>query len=451
MSKSKISKFHLPLLVSAAILTCRMDAYASSASDDGLGAPAASSSSSSSSLSTTDSKFESTFKFEFLDGGTGTDAFDSLFKKVKKQKAIITASAKALAFTGMKADPISPKRVVFKDCYIFLHAPIWGEVAGEEYGVDSKTRAYQIAVTSKFVSAYYEEKRQALGHLSSLDTFILSLERDGTITILDDIMLGACKIRSVIQARGEAPIMFLGRSPGLVKLAYECLMAAVEPGKNLSGHVLYQNFSGAPDMTNLRTASGFNDTEAQLARNLVTPDKLAFMCRYMDEIVGLGKVVDKLYVVDVIGNGASLNSYLRLLRYFFEQHKKRPMPAVHFLNLSHPYDMTNEKLQETALYRIEKKGMDSALTFLSNEEIGSRSLTIPMSLISLVYTTGTFLDEDLYQRHLSKGVYFPAQNWRKEWIPHIEKGGVHSSDFHKEVGVIMATKFEKWEKIGMPK
>ena len=32
MSKSKISKFHLPLLVSAAILTCRMDAYASSAS-----------------------------------------------------------------------------------------------------------------------------------------------------------------------------------------------------------------------------------------------------------------------------------------------------------------------------------------------------------------------------------------------------------------------------------
>ncbi len=344
----------------------------------------------------------------------------------------------------------SDQTALFKDCFRVLLAPVWGEVVGEEYGINSEIRANQIAVTPEFVSAHYEEKRQALGHLSPLDTFILSLERNGTITILDDVMLGACKIRSVIQARGEAPIVFLGRSPGLVKLAYECLMAAVEPGKNLSGHVLYQNFSGSPDMTNLRTASAFKDTEAQLARNLVTPDKLDFMCRYMDEIVGLGKIGDKLYVVDVITNGASLNSYLRVLRYFFEQYKKRPMPAVHFLNLSHPYDITNEKLPKTALYKVEKKGVDFSLRFRRDKTIGSRPLTIPMSTISLAYPTGDFLDEDLYQQHLSNGVYFPAQNWREEWKPHIEKGGVYSILFHQKAGALMAMKFKQWEKSGMP-
>ncbi len=146
-------------------------------------------------------------------------------------------------------------------------------------------------------------------------------------TIADDIMLAALQIYHHSQG---APVVFLGRSPCLIQVAYEELLQKM--GVNTAS-VYHLSFSGTPDVESFRTASEFQAQKKNILRNMVKPDTLEFFERLMTE-KGFDQIKGKIYLVDMIGSGGSLSSFLRLFRHYYTQNLKTQIQDVEFLGMN---------------------------------------------------------------------------------------------------------------------
>jgi hypothetical protein len=151
-----------------------------------------------------------------------------------------------------------------------------------------------------------------------LDLLIYKTQKNPSRTVTEDLVIGAEQIHHLQITDGFAPVLFLGRTPCFLQLAYEEVIKFHNPSLLAEPHILHLNFSGTPDAENIRMKPDFDfksqeyllpDKTKLIPKNLVTPEKLAFYCKYMDA-QGMDTIKDKLYLVDVIGSGASLNCIL---------------------------------------------------------------------------------------------------------------------------------------------
>lgn len=240
------------------------------------------------------------------------------------------------------------------------------------------------------------------------------------LTCLEDILIGAHQIDHLEITDGIHPILFLGRTPSFVKIAYEELLERYHPERLQQYHILSLSYSKTPDMENIRDIGnlGYQDI---IALNLVTNEKLQFFCEYMDR-QHINTVQEKLYLVDIVGKGAALNSFLRILRYYFTVYLGRKMmPDVVFIGLN--LDYNNGIKQDVYTYNA----YDREIVFRSRPELGIRALRIKAIPLALRCGTTKLLDEPFIQELVSKEISFPAQRWRNHYNDKLSSGGLGSN------------------------
>ncbi len=250
------------------------------------------------------------------------------------------------------------------------------------------------------------------------------LESDRTIA--SDIMLAACQIYHYAQG---APVLFLGRSPCLVQVAYEELLRQ----KGVSQPIYHLSFSGTPDTLTLRTAGDYRATEKNILRNLVTPERLKFFEGLMTE-KGLTLVTGKIYLVDMISTGGSLNSFLRLFRHYYTQTLRKEMPDVEFLGMNLTYNLPHGFQN---IWRC--TSTEGTLRFNEIPTHRIHPLTIRTKPIVLnSFTVVSVLDNDIFQCCVGHGVELPAQRWTEESRVALLRGGELHQAFYQLARLIFA-------------
>lgn len=233
-------------------------------------------------------------------------------------------------------------------------------------------------------------------------------------TIADDIMLAALQVYHYAQG---SPAVFLGRTPCLVQVAYEELLRQ----KGVSHPFYHLSFSGTPDTMTLRTAEDYRVEEKNILRNLVTPERLSFFETLMTE-KGLSRVTGKIYLVDMISTGGSLNSFLRLLRHYYTQTLRQEMPDVEFLGIGLS---CNPDHGFQGVWRYTK----GTLRFNEDSTHGIRPLMVRTKPIVLSpFTVARVLDNDVFQC-MVHGVELPAQRWTEASRDALLRGG----ELHQEL------------------
>jgi hypothetical protein len=265
-------------------------------------------------------------------------------------------------------------------------------------------------------------------------------------SVATDLAIGAEWIDHTVQVHGQSSILFLGRSPCFVQVAYEELLRTKYKytTEQVRAQCIHLNFSGTPDAVSLRTSKDFENDAIDFCRNVITDGRLAYYMNYLTH-VGLDRVKDKLYIVDVISMGVSLNCALRILRYFYTTYLKYPtMPDVHFICLSmqHGLEKTVTTSKEIKNYPEIKPGSiiwsynpsKEIITFEDNRKLGIWPLTIRTTTVNLAnFVYASILDGDLFQHILSHGSYMPAYRWNSQFETEIAAAG----RLHKKVYPMM--------------
>jgi len=145
---------------------------------------------------------------------------------------------------------------------------------------------------------------------------------------------------------------------------------------------------------------------------------------YMDT-QGMRSVGERLYLVENFTTGGGLVTMLRVLRYYYQVHLKRPiMPDVTLLGMSILFG-TDQKVGSCS--RIEKTG---TLTIDAKVE-GMPKIQIQSYPLGVNNTVLRGLDLPLLQDHFSKEVGLPACNWNENYKEIIAKGGAFHEQFYK--------------------
>lgn len=258
-----------------------------------------------------------------------------------------------------------------------------------------------------------------------LDRFLV--DSNGNIksrTILSDIVLCGQLIHHIVNENGLAPVLFLGRTPVFLKLAYDLI-------KNNDNETISISFSGTPDMENPRKDTFFTENSKKtVARNLVTQNKLKFYCQYLDT-KGM-KNIKKMYLVDSLDTGGSINSFMNLLRYYYLSYLGyENVPDVHFLGIGLN---KNEKILYD--YDLDRQ----TITFkenLSNNVVGLEMRATPLAIHER--TLNMILDNDGIQEQYTETIEFPAQKWVPQYKKHLAVGG----DDHKSMHEYLIPKMQK--------
>lgn len=124
--------------------------------------------------------------------------------------------------------------------------------------------------------------------------------------------------------------VFLGRTPNWVMHAAQI---TAQEQKTWKDNFTQVNYSGTPDLLVDRLGQ-VNDVE----RNLVTPERLKVFEAYLDSLGFQNWGKEKIYIVDMIGKGGSLNSFLRILRHYYTATHRLPMPDFTFMALNQERD-----------------------------------------------------------------------------------------------------------------
>ncbi len=269
-----------------------------------------------------------------------------------------------------------------------------------------------------FFEGYIPNKEVQTNTRAFDKTILNDLFREDT-TVFDNLTRGARKISKVVKAHGEGSVLFLGRSPCWMQRVFE---AFPENGAQ-SIHVSY---SGTADAKSLREDPFFADQERNTKRNMVTPERLQFFEDYLTQ-QGLDEVKGKLYLVDTITTGASLNSFLRILRHYYTVHLEREMPDVHFIGQSLP--CTNYGYEAGGKLVWVYQDSKGTLTFTDKfQDHGLRPLSIKATPLHLASLTHLLLDADWMQYYGMHGYYFPACNWNEGHREALSKGGLYHAD-----------------------
>jgi hypothetical protein len=244
-------------------------------------------------------------------------------------------------------------------------------------------------------------------------------------TILEDVLLASEYIFQVVQGEGGGTVLFLGRTPCIVEVAYEEVLKVEKDETQVPVHL---SFSGHPDVLTKRE-SHFFESETNITRDIVTPNKLDHYFSYLDTKDILKP--KKLFIVDIIGSGSSLNSFLRIMNAYYQK-RATEIPELSFLNLT--ADM-NWSIDRSKFYTFEQKGRISNRGILTLPEDKNRNMKffqIPAYGIPIFDKVLTqMLDQDTFQEFLVHGIQYPAQKWTSEFDAQRDKGGDYHPNFYK--------------------
>jgi len=240
-------------------------------------------------------------------------------------------------------------------------------------------------------------------------------------TLVEDIALASEYLYQVVKDQGGGTVLFLGRSPCVVQVAYEELLKLE---KDEQQKLIHLNFSGHPDALTKRESNSYS-TKTNIARNIVTPEKLRHYFSYL-ESKGLLQA-KKLFIVDLIGSGGGLNSFLRILNSFY-QNRDTQMPQLGFLNLSADIDWGMDRSQ---FFTFKQSGAMKNHGVMILPEDNAKNMkhfeieawTIP--LFDKVLTE--LLDQDMFQEFCVHGIHYPAQRWTPEFDQKREQGGEYTN------------------------
>jgi len=315
------------------------------------------------------------------------------------------------------SDHAFPKEVFLSTFPVLINFPVYDNPVNKQMRINEA--AQWKAESSEL------QKAQARNKLPSVfNRFYYTQKSNPKMTAIEDIALAAHSIDNILMTQGDAPVLFLGRTPCLVQVAFEELSGI----KRTERQMVHLNFSGNPDADTFRQASAYSDTVANTARNLVTPDRLAFYENYLDQ-KGFGNFREKLYVVDMLNTGVSLNSFLRILRHYYQSHLNQNMPEVHFIYLS--LTLGSDHRHPSGIWSFHQAQKE--MTFHSGfEKHGIRPLAIPTTPLQLSqYTVQHILDHGVFQELGSHGIEFPAAKWTEDYKDALNTTAEWSADIYQ--------------------
>jgi hypothetical protein len=248
-------------------------------------------------------------------------------------------------------------------------------------------------------------------------------------TLLENLLLASEYIYQTVKDEGGGTVLFLGRTPCLVQVAYEEVLKFEKDEDQTAEHL---NFSGHPDALTKRESTFFKSA-INIARDMVTPQKLAHYFKYMNE-KGILRA-KKLFIVDILGSGSSLNSFLRILNAYYQKHSI-PIPELLFLHLTH--DVT-WSMDRSAYFTFTQEGPIASrgvLRLPEDKKRNFRAFTLRAYGIPLFDKLITeMLDQDMFQEFLVHGVQYPAQKWTLTFDKERDEGGRYHKSFYEYLRV----------------
>lgn len=172
-------------------------------------------------------------------------------------------------------------------------------------------------------------------------------------------------------------VVILGRSPVFVGFALEHFLSQDPKDINLID-LLY---SGTPNISRIR------DYEVDDRRNVLTPDRLRFFENYMDK-QGFSKITSpeqRVFIVDQMGSGASMNVFLRILRHYFTSKGMKDLPQITVLLMNFQSKEIHKQGTGYYLFNAERETLSFASAV--NTKDRSRSLMVhalPLDIPNIV-------------------------------------------------------------------
>jgi len=189
----------------------------------------------------------------FLDQGQPTDQIDFLS----------TNFPELIEKSDSLPSPMPPQLFSDKNEYLqIMKGTALTEIYNPFFYVGEKTAQTQRLLDLQQIINY----RKVHPVQTSFGSFFSRRKSDAHITIIEDIALSAHHIADVLAREGNAPVVFLGRTPCLSQVAYEELCKQKHPELSLEEHSIHLSFSGTPDVVTLRKASHYQEKEENIKR-----------------------------------------------------------------------------------------------------------------------------------------------------------------------------------------
>ncbi len=197
-------------------------------------------------------------------------------------------------------------------------------------------------------------------------------------------------------------VMAIGRSPTIFMMMLEILYP--------DQYQAIVAFSGTPDTINIRKLTDANNDNR---RNIVTTENLTVYKNYLSKY--LTNLEGKLFIIDHIGTGTSLNSFLRILRKLYPDILERTNLVA--LNIISDKKITMQEVINKKKYSIFQYGPNSKRLSLSGiSSIGTRPLVIDTIALNMNPRTVLMYDNAIIKYFLSPFGPFPACNWTSDYI-----------------------------------
>lgn len=409
---SQFKQLYLPLLVSVAMNIGNIHASAAAGNDPREGTDTrAASSPSASSTTTTNGQWS----FNFL-----SKKYPSL--KTRAQGPFI--SDKQHEHTREELTQVRDNKEPYLSMFETQIAQTMSKTI--EMMTNSET-ATQIAIYTKNRPSNVEDYGQFLDLAKSpFANPFRQLKTSKRFSITADIALSGGLIYDHISRGAPGTAIFLGRTSCFPYLSYSAFLQADESG---SAHQrgIHLNFSGNPDMETLRATDFYKKNKDLIhARNMVTPEKLEHYLQHMASKKLSRTLGQKIYIVDTVGTGGGLNSFLKILYCYYER-QGMSIPDVEFLYLG-----TKETLAASSgksfSYNPESAGK-GIITFIEDKKKNIYPFTVSTTIIHVDGPTiQQVLDSDYYQALFSFGIEYPAQKWAPAYDEEREQGGPLSQD-----------------------
>jgi len=266
--------------------------------------------------------------------------------------------------------------------------------------------------------------------------------------VVEDILLAGEYIYQILQDDDTpSTVLFLGRTPCLVQKAYE---SAVDRFGGRKHHQsIHLHFSGHPDAETMRTAYLGHQKKTRM-RNMVTEEKLAHYIAYMKQ-KGLSDV-SKLYIVDMMGTGGGLNSFMRILNEFYRRESSE-LPDITFLLLSGNITINSfPEVKSYQLQSIQDSVGEMYVNFNEDKVINLKPFSIKTRIVPITdVSIQNVLDYDFLQYFASHGVEYPAQRWVPEFDKERENVGAYKESFYAYVQKRFDYYLERHSKINSQK
>lgn len=252
--------------------------------------------------------------------------------------------------------------------------------------------------------------------------------------ICESLILSAEYLYQIIQGSEKGCVLFLGRSPCLLQVAYDQICAYFLENKiatENSHPSVHLSFSRSPDRDAKREGELKQDSDIRRIRNIVTQEKLDHYFKYIDEqnIIGFKKI----YIVDIVGSGVGLNSFLDVLNLYFKSHQKE-MPMLELMHVSDVMIQDFCKVHKEKVFVSFKADLNTfnkgIISFKKDLECNIKPISIhTRTILTSFLALKCLLDNDLFQAYCVHGIEYPAQKWTHEYDEERKNGG----EFHKEV------------------